>query len=130
MLTNRFCDKPSVAYFTDTAGTFGYKSSENGVLYSTGDNKSLLWGTLPVAQGGTGATSAFDATKNLSVPYIGIGGTAIGSETNLDTDFDAVGTYYSVNSANTASLAGTIPSNLSAGFKMYTVGGYGNNYKQ
>ena len=47
----------AVAYYTDTAGTFGSKASANGALYATSANGALNWGTLPVAQGGTGATS-------------------------------------------------------------------------
>ena len=47
----------AIAYYTDTAGTFGSKASANGALYATSANGALNWGTLPVAQGGTGATS-------------------------------------------------------------------------
>ena len=46
-----------VAYYTDTNGTFGSISSANGALYSTTANGALQWGTLPIAQGGTGETS-------------------------------------------------------------------------
>lgn len=55
----------AVAYYTDTAGTFGSKASANGVLYATSANGALNWGTLPIAQGGTGATSAVNAAWNL-----------------------------------------------------------------
>lgn len=47
----------SVAYYTDTTGTLGMKSSANGALYATSANGALQWGTLPVAQGGTGTTA-------------------------------------------------------------------------
>ena len=47
----------AVAYYTNTTGTFGSKASANGALYATAANGALQWGTLPVAQGGTGATS-------------------------------------------------------------------------
>ena len=47
----------AIAYYIDTTGTFGSKASENGALYATSANGALQWGTLPVAQGGTGATS-------------------------------------------------------------------------
>ncbi len=47
----------AVAYYTNTTGTFGSKASANGALYATAANGTLSWGTLPVAQGGTGATS-------------------------------------------------------------------------
>ena len=49
----------AIAYYTDTNGTLGSKASANGVLYATETNGdlNLNWGILPVAQGGTGATS-------------------------------------------------------------------------
>ena len=47
----------SITYFTDTKGTFGSFNSNNGALYATEENGSLHWGTLPVAQGGTGVAS-------------------------------------------------------------------------
>ncbi len=47
----------AIAYYTNTTGTFGTKASANGALYATSANGALSWGTLPVAQGGTGATS-------------------------------------------------------------------------
>lgn len=57
----------AVAYYTDTTGTFGTKASANGALYATSANGTLNWGTLPIAQGGTGATSAIDARTNLGL---------------------------------------------------------------
>lgn len=46
----------AIAYYSDTAGKFATKASANGALYATTANGSLSWGTLPVAQGGTGST--------------------------------------------------------------------------
>lgn len=51
----------AIAYYTNTTGTFGTKASANGALYSTGTNSALTFGTLPIAQGGTGKTTAADA---------------------------------------------------------------------
>ena len=51
----------AVAYYTDTTGKFGSKASANGALYATSANGALQWGTLPIAQGGTGKTSASEA---------------------------------------------------------------------
>lgn len=51
----------AVAYYTDAAGKFGSKASANGALYATSANGALQWGTLPIAQGGTGKTNAADA---------------------------------------------------------------------
>ena len=57
----------AIAYYTDTTGTFGQKASANGALYATSANGSLQWGTLPMAQGGTGATTAAGARTNLGL---------------------------------------------------------------
>lgn len=51
----------AIAYYTNTTGTFGSKASANGALYATSANGALQWGTLPIAQGGTGKTSAAEA---------------------------------------------------------------------
>lgn len=51
----------AIAYYTNTTGTFGSKASANGALYATETNGTLNWGTLPIAQGGTGTTTAADA---------------------------------------------------------------------
>lgn len=56
----------AVAYYTDTMGTFGSKASANGALYATSTNGALQWGTLPVAQGGTGLTSSPSILVNLA----------------------------------------------------------------
>ena len=49
---------------SDDSG-FWYTQSGNGALYSTGTDKALSFGTLPIAQGGTGATTAREALNNL-----------------------------------------------------------------
>ena len=53
----------SVAYFTNTTGTFAAKPSANGALYATSANGALQWGTLPTAQGGTGHASNLTAAR-------------------------------------------------------------------
>lgn len=55
----------AIAYYTNTTGTFGSKASANGALYATSANGALQWGTLPIAQGGTGKTTANDAANAL-----------------------------------------------------------------
>lgn len=57
----------AIAYYTNTTGAFGSKASANGALYATSANGTLQWGTLPLAQGGTGATTAANARTNLGL---------------------------------------------------------------
>lgn len=54
----------------------GMKQSANGALYATQANGTLSWGTLPIAQGGTGKTSASEA-------WTALGGGAIGKKASL-----------------------------------------------
>lgn len=42
-----------------------YTATANGAFFATGENKSPKFGTLPIAQGGTGATTASAARANL-----------------------------------------------------------------
>lgn len=67
----------AIAYYTNTTGAFGSKASANGALYATSANGALQWGTLPIAQGGTGATTAANARTNL-----GLGSMATETATN------------------------------------------------
>lgn len=64
-------DKNNQLYYTATA---------SGAFYSTGANVPAQFGTLPIAQGGTGATTAADARNNLGAFSNG-GGTVTGSIT-------------------------------------------------
>ena len=86
----------AVAYYTDTAGTFGSKASANGVLYATAANGTLNWGTLPIAQGGTGATTAANARTNLELGSAATytASTSVGNNSNLPTGA-AIQTYVS-----------------------------------
>ena len=57
-----------------------YTATDSGAFYSTGANVPAKFGTLPIAQGGTGATTAADARNNLGAFSSG-GGTVTGSIT-------------------------------------------------
>lgn len=48
---------------TGTGSALSWKSTASGALYSTGTNSALVFGTLPVAQGGTGATTTLSAAN-------------------------------------------------------------------
>lgn len=65
----------AVLYGNGTNG-IGAKASANGALYATQANGALSWGTLPIAQGGTGKTSASEA-------WTALGGGAIGKKASL-----------------------------------------------
>ena len=57
-----------------------YTATNNGAFYATAENGSPKFGTLPIAQGGTGATSAADARANLDAASLGAN-TFTGSQT-------------------------------------------------
>lgn len=61
----------------------------SGALFSSGTNSAPTFGTLPVAQGGTGATSSENARANLEIPtiYIGTGDPSTGIGRNGDIYF-------------------------------------------
>ena len=124
----------AVAYYTNTTGSFGSKASANGALYATSANGALNWGTLPIAQGGTGKTTSLAAITALGGPYMLIGGTPITENSNLDTGYNAAGTYYSQDSVRSKTLSGTVPNEFApssgdggCGFKMITSVGYRTN---
>ena len=48
-----------------STGTFWYTPSANGAVYATSANGAITFGTLPIPQGGTGATTASAACSNL-----------------------------------------------------------------
>lgn len=78
----------AIAYYTNTTGTFGSKASANGALYATSANGALQWGTLPIAQGGTGQTTLTAARQQFSGPefIVGTWTAASGTWTGTTTD--------------------------------------------
>ena len=110
----------AVAYYTDTAGKFGSKASANGVLYATSANGALQWGTLPIAQGGTGKTNAADA-------WTALGGGASGK--HADSYFALASHTHAASDINSGTFdAARIPnlswSKITSG-KPTTLSGYG-----
>ena len=55
----------------DGSNALGYTPTANGAMYATSENGELQFGTLPIAQGGTGATTAEDARTNLNAASLG-----------------------------------------------------------
>ena len=58
-----------------TGGAPGWQATANGAAYATSENGALTFGALPIAQGGTGKTSAADA-------WTALGGGASGKHAN------------------------------------------------
>ena len=57
----------------------------DGAFFATGDNKAAKFATLPIAQGGTGATTAPTARANLKTPYI----KCLWTNASIGTEFPA-----------------------------------------
>ena len=71
----------AVAIYTDANGTFGTKATSNGAAYATSTNGALTFGTLPVAQGGTGQTTGTNAANYF------MNSLDTGSSTPVDADY-------------------------------------------
>lgn len=135
---------------TSSNGTDYGPGSANNILKSNGT--SVYWttltandipsisitdkttGTLPVTRGGTGSTSAAGARINLELgsmaietatDYLNISslGIAITANSNLNTDYNTPGIYYSYANDRTATLSGAVPV-TGSGFKLITSQGY------
>ena len=109
----------AVAYYTNTSGQFGSKASANGALYATSANGSLNWGTLPIAQGGTGATSRANARTNL-----GLGTMATASSSDYIANSLLSGAYDIIYSS-AANTPARLPANTTTTKKFLTMTGNG-----
>ena len=137
----------AIAYYTDTVGTFGSKASADGALYATSTNGTLTFGTLPVAQGGTGVktiasgevligngTSAITTKAILNNTTVGALGWNSGGSTNANNlrllDVNTLAYWngaYSGTSSNIACV-GTITTGIWNGSVIGTLyGGLGNS---
>lgn len=80
--TNELTDAPSHAIIRkagDGTDKLHYTATASGAFFATGTNSSAKFGTLPIAQGGTGATSASNAVTNLGInDYVVAQGTSGG----------------------------------------------------
>lgn len=107
-------------------GTSPISSSNSTAITGSGETTISL-GTVPIANGGTGATTALGATDNLGALNWGKTGTTLTSGTNVDTDLESGKTYYSASSSASQALAGTVPTTES-GFKIVQLANYSSNY--
>lgn len=76
----------------DTNNQLWYTATASGAFYSTGANVPAKFGTLPIAQGGTGSTTASDARTNLGITPANIGALSTGGGTltgNLTISHDS-----------------------------------------
>ena len=86
---------------SDAAGSMQAIATASGAFYSKGANAKPLFGTLPVAQGGTGLTT----TTNKNAVIIGNASSGTGAMQAVAT---ASGAFYSTG-ANATPLFGTLP---------------------
>lgn len=89
---------------SDTENSLWYTATASGALYATSKNGVPNFGTLPIAQGGTGATSAADARNNL--------GAAASSHTHGEGDI--TGTIGIAHGGTGATTAADARNNLGA----------------
>jgi hypothetical protein len=80
--TNELTKAPNHAIIRkagDGSDKLHYTATANGAFFAKGDNAPAQFGTLPVAQGGTGATKPADAITNLGInDYVVAQGTSGG----------------------------------------------------
>lgn len=69
-----------------------WKATANGAAYATADNGELTFGTLPIAQGGTGAINQSAAVNNLQAWSLS-GGSQIPENADLNA-YKTFGNYY------------------------------------
>lgn len=96
---------------SSTTGALAAIATASGALYATAANGAATFGTLPVAQGGTGATSAAGALTNL--------GAAAASHTHAASDI--TGTLGTAHGGTGNTSVDTAPTSGST--KMVTSGG-------
>ena len=100
-----------------TAVTFDGSADQNAIPVT---------GTLPIGNGGTGATTALAASYKLGYIYWNGVGTQLSNNDNLN-DYNQsnnkLGTYYSSSSSQSATLSN--PPFTSSGFKLLSLAGYG-----
>ena len=99
---------------------------DNESAITTSGTRTISLGTVPIANGGTGATTALDATDNLGVINWSVRGNQLQAGDNVDT-LEYGKTYYCSTANISQTLTGTPPT-TSSGFKIITLSNYNGNY--
>ena len=117
-------------------GTSPISVDSESAITTTG-TRTISLGTVPIANGGTGGTTALAATNNLGALNWASQGIKLTTE-NIDTDLTNGYTYYCVDAASTVNLSGTFPKGIQresgattggSGFKIVCLQNYNSNYK-
>lgn len=98
----------AIAKYSNTTGSFASIRSANGALYATAQDGAPTFGTLPIAQGGTGATSAAAARTGLGITAANVIGTGTAAQfyrgDNSWSDTISGGLFKVTNNSNTVSI--------------------------
>lgn len=91
----------AIATYSDANGTLSTKSTASGAAYATATNGALTFGTLPVAQGGTGATSIANIRagkdgdgNTISSTYLKLSGGTLTNDLTINTELPGINFNY------------------------------------
>jgi len=88
---------PNSILYTKNNNEISTLDSQNGVLFSKGQNEKLEWGILPITQGGTGAQSAEEAKENLNLGSINLNFSISDFSNEKDYNWGIGGTVQGIN---------------------------------
>ena len=98
----------AIAKYSNTTGSFASIRSASGALYATAQDGAPTFGTLPIAQGGTGATSAAAARTGLGITAANVVGTGTAAQfyrgDNTWSDTISGGLLKVTNNSNTVTI--------------------------
>ena len=95
----------ALIHFNNEGTTFAKTNTASGALYSTTTNGAMQFGTLPIAQGGTGATTKANMRSNFEVPHLNSGNVFDGEQKMINSSYYS--TMYDIASGIGCSLKNT-----------------------